>query len=716
MNTRNRRDFRAIVVFILVSLALCASSPATLLAHAGEPGSSVAAEPPAEPSPELSPEPSREPSWATGPPPAPHLVLSARGLAFDFPGQVRTVTLRNDGGAPLRLGALRTLTTGKATGNDFVVEGRGRRTLGPGESIAVNVSYRPQRSLGRRQSFGALIIASDDPRLPLSPTAARFTSPQGPDRIAGVALRAGSDFGLLSWLIFAPLFGIPIVLLWPRGRESALRVIALGTTVVPLALAALLSVRFDPGFGVGHGNFGFQFVEHVVWLRAFNVEYYVGVDGLSVGLIVLTALVSVLAVLASWSMSASRQLRGYFALLFLLETGMLGVFVALDLFMFYVFWELVLLPMYFLIGLWGGPRKEYAAIKFFIYTLVGAVLILLAILALYYTSQPTYLIDGTPADHTLDMAKLAHDNDFGSSPALMGLRFANVVWVLLFIGFAIKIPVVPLHTWLPDAHVEAPTAVSLILAGVLLKMGTYGLLRVSWAILPEATRWGAPAVAVLGAVAVIYGGFCALGQKDLKALVAYSSIGHMGFCLLGMAALTPLGIEGAVFQMISHGVVSAMLFLLVGVLYDRTGERGIDAFGGVATVMPRYAAFFGLGFMASLGLPGLSGFIGELMVLLGSFGPYRVPTVVAALGLVISAAYNLWAIRQVQFGELPERWRDVLGGRDLDRREWASLLPLAFLTIVLGFYPAPVLGAVATGVADLLQVMGISVVGLGGGF
>jgi NADH-quinone oxidoreductase subunit M len=503
-------------------------------------------------------------------------------------------------------------------------------------------------------------------------------------------------------------------LLWPRGRERGLRVIALVATAVPLTLAAWLVAEFDPSFGVAHGNFGFQFIQHVVWMRAFNVEYYVGVDGLSVGLVALTAFISSIAVLASWRMSDARNLRGYFALLLLLETGMLGVFAALDLFLFYVFWEIVLLPMYFLIGLWGGPRKEYAAIKFFLYTLVGAVLILLAILALYYGSQPTNLIDGSPAAHTLDLVKLAHSNDFGSNPPLLGYRFANLVWVLLFIGFAIKVPVVPLHTWLPDAHVEAPTAISVILAGVLLKMGTYGMLRVSWAVLPEATRWGAPAVAVLGALAVIYGGLCALAQKDLKALVAYSSIGHMGFCLLGMAALTPLGVEGAVFQMISHGIISAMLFLLVGVLYDRTGQRDLDAFGGVATVMPRYAGFFGLGFMASLGLPGLSGFIGELMALLGSFGPYPVATAIAAVGLVISAGYHLWAIRRVQFGEFAEQWRPALAGHDLDPREMIQLVPLALLTIVLGFYPVPVLAAISTGADDLLHVMGIVTVGLGG--
>ncbi len=654
--------------------------------------------------------------------PTPRLVLSTQSLSFDAPDDVRTLTVRNDGGSPLHIGALRTLTTGSTAMPDFRIDTPGQRTLAPGDSLDIQITYHPISFPAGRQSFASLLIEADDPRLPgpigFSPSS-RVGQPGQPDaaaRIAGVALRAGPNSALLSWLIFSPLLGIPLLMFWPRGRERALRFVALGATAVPLGLVAWMLVEFDPGFGAGHGNFGFQFVQHVVWMRAFNVEYYVGVDGISVGLVALTALISTIAVLASWPMSAQRHLRGYFALLLLLETGMLGVFVALDLFMFYVFWEIVLLPMYFLVGLWGGPRKEYAAIKFFLYTLVGAVLILLAILALYYGSKPTYLIDGTPAAHTLDLVKLARDNDFGSHPALLGMRFANLVWVLLFIGFAIKVPVVPLHTWLPDAHVEAPTAVSVILAGVLLKMGTYGMLRVSWAVLPEATRWGAPAVAILGAIGIVYGGLCALGQKDLKALVAYSSIAHMGFCLLGMAALTPLGIEGAVFQMISHGIVSAMLFLLVGVLYDRTGQRGLDAFGGVALVMPRYAAFFGLGFMASLGLPGLSGFIGELMALLGSFGPYRVATIVAALGLVISAGYNLMAIRRIQFGEFPERWRPALAGRDLSSREWATLLPLGLLTIVLGFYPTPVLGAVATGVEDLLQVMGISVVGLGGGF
>jgi NADH-quinone oxidoreductase subunit M len=689
------------LVGVMASMLLAARARASD-SSGGSPGQSAA---------QLVGETFRDAPPSTSPPA--RLDLEPDVLTFNLPGDVRRVTLRNIGGLPLHIGALRILVMGPSAGDDFNVAGQGHQTLDPGVSTNIAITYRPRVRSEHHQAFGALLVDTDDPRLPLHPDSVDL--PGAGPRVAGVALRAGADSGLLSWLIFAPLFAIPILIGWPRGRERALRWVALGATVVPLALATRLVAGFDPGFGVAQGNSGFQFVQHVVWMRAFNIEYYVGVDGLSVGLVALTALISVIAVLASWSMPVDGHLRGYFALLLLLETGMLGVFVALDLFLFYVFWEIVLLPMYFLIGLWGGPRKEYAAIKFFLYTLVGAVLILLAILALYYGSRPTFLVDGTPAAHTLDLAKLAHDNDFGTQPVVFGLRFANLVWVLLFIGFAIKIPVVPLHTWLPDAHVEAPTAVSVILASILLKMGTYGMLRVSWAVLPEATRWGAPAVAVLGAIAISYGGFCALAQTDLKRLVAYSSIGHMGFCLLGMAALTPLGIEGAVFQMLSHGVISAMLFLLVGVLYDRTGERSLDVFGGVATVMPHYAALFGLAFMASLGLPGLSGFIGELMALLGAFGPYRVATVVAALGLVISAGYNLWAIRRIQFGPFSERWRFALVGHDLDRREWASLLPLALLTVLLGFYPAPLLGAVATGVGDLLRVMGISTVGLGGG-
>ena len=649
-------------------------------------------------------------------PGAPHLVVSPTSLHLVNPGDSASVVLRNAGDRELVIGAVTTLMPNTGAAPEFLTTPVSNRRLEPGQTVTFTVSYRPSRSPApnNAQALGAVLIEADDARLPQTTLLSANTPgtnhlPAHAVHVASIPVRGGPAETLLSWLIFSPLFGIPFLLMWPQGptRDRYLRWIALGAAAIPLVLVARLLLAFDPTVRVADGNFGFQFVHHAPWLSAFSAEYYVGVDGLSVGLVALTALIGFIAVLASWSIPVERNLRGYFALLLLLETGLLGVFMALDLFLFYVFWEVVLLPIYFLVGLWGGPRKEYAAIKFFLYTLVGSVLILLAILALYYASAPTFLIDGTPAAHTLNINKLAHLNDFANQPALLGLRFVHVVWVFLFIGFAIKVPMVPFHTWLPDAHVQAPTAISVVLAGVLLKMGTYGMLRISWAILPEATHWAAPAIAIFGVIGVVYGGLCALAQTDLKSLVAYSSVSHMGYCLLGMAALTPMGIEGAVFQMLSHGIISALLFLLVGVLYDRTHERGLDAFGGVATAMPRYAGVFGLAFMASLGLPGLSGFIGELMTLLGSFGPFRVCAAIASTGLVIGAAYNLWAIRRVQFGVLPERWRAALVGHDLTLREWASVLPLVVLTIVLGFYPMPLLTPIRAAVFDLLTVMGM---------
>jgi NADH-quinone oxidoreductase subunit M len=626
----------------------------------------------------------------------PSLELQPRSLVFGAPG-IAVITVSNRGNGSVTLNEARVVSQGAG---DFTAEPIRHRELAPGASSTVKVTFQPSSRV-RRQSFAAVEID--------------YAAAGAPDsHVQTVPLRGGEDLSLLTWLIFAPLLGIPLLLFWPGGRERQLRVVALVVTAVPLALAARMVAMFDPLFKRAEGNFGYQFVQHLAWIRAFNVEYHVGVDGLSVGLVALTALIGFIAVLASWSIPPERNLRGYFSLLMVLETGLLGVFCALDLFLFYVFWELVLVPMFFLIGLWGGPRKEYAAIKFFLYTLLGSVLILLAIIALYYASAPTMLVDGTPAAHTLDIPKLVHLNDFGKHPALLGFRFVNLLWVLLFIGFAIKVPVVPLHTWLPDAHVEAPTAVSVILASVMLKMGTYGMLRIGWSILPEATRWAAPAVSTLGAICIVYGAFCALAQTDLKRLVAYSSISHLGFCLLGMAALTPLGVNGAIFQMLSHGVVSGLLFLLVGVLYDRAKTRGLDDFGGVATVMPRYATVFALAFLASLGLPGLSGFIGELLALVGSFGHHRIAASVSAFGLVIGAAYNLWAIRRIHLGPLPDRWKAVLTGRDLDWREWASLLPLVALTIGLGLYPAPIIDAASTSVAELLAMMGLPSAGLGG--
>ncbi|HEY0709959.1 MAG TPA: NADH-quinone oxidoreductase subunit M [Polyangia bacterium] len=644
------------------------------------------------------------PAHAANREPAPRLELSTRSLKFTQAGQTASLVVSNAGDRPLLIDGVSVVHAGGRS--DFSVAPVIAQTIAPGQSLTYDVTFRPTVALGGRgnprQLFAALQIANNDPRFARDPAA----SPEARTaHIAGVKLSVSLDPPLLSWLVFFPLLGIPLLFLVPRDRPAGTRIVALLVSLVPLAIAVRICATFDPGLIHKAGNRGLQFVEHAPWIRSFSVEYFLGVDGLSVTMVLLSALVSVIAVGASWSIPAERNLRGYFALLLLLEVGMMGVFVALDFFLFFVFWELMLLPMYFLIGIWGGPRKEYAAIKFFLYTLAGSVLLLLAIIALYHASKPAVLVDGTPTLHTFNLLKLTYDNDFGSQAALLGFAFPHLVWVLLFVAFAIKVPIVPLHTWLPDAHVEAPTAISVILAGVLLKMGTYALFRINAAILPEATAWASSATAWLAAISIVYGSLCAMAQTDLKRLVAYSSVAHMGFCLLGFSAGTTTGVTGAIVQMFNHGTITSMLFLLVGVLYDRTHTRGLDDFGGLAPVMPRYAFLFGLAFMASLGLPGLSGFIGEVMVFLGAFPVHRGITLAAALSLVLTAAYHLTAIQKVHFGPFNPRWETTLTGRDVNGRELATLVPLALIVVFLGCYPAPLIDLISGGVADLVAVM-----------
>ena len=531
---------------------------------------------------------------------------------------------------------------------------------------------------------------------------------------------------VLSWLTFFPLVGVVLILgahLVGYKNDRSLRWLTLAIMAVNLALAMWLYLHFDQGAGKIDGNDGYQFVEHGIWIRSLNVEYFVGVDGISVPMVLLTALISFVGVIASFPME--KQRKGYFAMYCLLATGMMGVFVALDLFLFYVFWEVMLLPMYFLIGIWGGPRREYAAIKFFLYTLAGSVLMLLAFIALYLNADPTYLSDGTFAEHTFSIPEIARVHYATKGLSILGLNLVKVCWVALFIGFAIKIPMFPFHTWLPDAHVEAPTAISVILAAVLLKMGTYGILRINFGVLPEATAWAAPAMAAFGTINILYGAFCAMAQEDLKRLVAYSSVSHMGYCLLGMASLTPTGIEACIVQMFNHGTITAMLFTLVGVIYDRAHTREIGAFGGLAREMPLYAAFVGFAFMASLGLPGLSGFIGEVLALLGAFPVYRVMTILAAMGAILTAAYHLWAMQRMFFGKFRESWRSSgllqpFGGKfpEINAREVASLAPLVALVLVLGLWPSPLLSLVGKAVLDLVDTVsppGPAQVAFGGG-
>ncbi|MBI4778814.1 NADH-quinone oxidoreductase subunit M [Candidatus Desantisbacteria bacterium] len=471
------------------------------------------------------------------------------------------------------------------------------------------------------------------------------------------------DFPILSWMIFIPLIGGMFILCTPKEMEKTVKGLALVFSFIPLVLAGMVYVNFNPKIA------DLQFVEKILWIPVFNIHYHVGLDGLSISIFLLTALLTFLSVLISCSIT--KRVKEYFILFLILETGMLGVFVAMDLFLFYIFWEAVLLPMYFLIGVWGGPRRKYAAIKFVLYTVIGSLIMLIGILCVYFTSSP----------HTMDILELSKTCSFARD-------FQNLMFFLFFIGFAVKVPIWPFHTWLPDAHVEAPTAASVILAGILLKMGIYGFLRVSFPIFPDAAIYFAYPFAVLGVINIIYGACTAMAQNDLKKMIAYSSISHMGFCLIAMGALTVTGINGAVVQMFTHGAVTGSLFMLVGVIYDRAHTRNIDEFSGLWNRMPIYTGMMTVAVLASLGLPGLAGFIGEFVCLMGTFVStfpgFKLLAILSTSGVVITAVYLLWMMERVFWRELNPRWEQLT---DINKRELLAIVPLLIVIILIGICP-----------------------------
>ncbi|NBP48467.1 MAG: NADH-quinone oxidoreductase subunit M, partial [Alphaproteobacteria bacterium] len=432
---------------------------------------------------------------------------------------------------------------------------------------------------------------------------------------------------------------------------------------------------------------GYQFEEKAVWLAGTGIGYHMGVDGISMPFVLLSTFLTPLAILASWQ-AITVRVREYMIAFLVLETMMVGMFVSLDMLMFYLFFEAVLIPMFLIIGIWGGPRRVYAAFKFFLYTLLGSVLMLVCMLAMYIDAGTTDI------------------------PALAGHRFADTMQTWLFLGFlasfAVKVPMWPVHTWLPDAHVEAPTAGSMILAGVLLKMGGYGFLRFSLPMFPMASEYFAPLIFTLSIIAVIYTSLVALAQSDMKKMIAYSSVAHMGFVTVGIFTLTEQGIAGAMFQMISHGLVSAALFFCVGVVYDRLHTRDISAYGGVATVMPRYAVFFMFMMLASVGLPGTSGFVGEMLVLVGAWHASSWVAFFTATGLVLGATYMLWLYRRVMFGAIVNDAVKTM--EPMQMREFTIFLPLSFLVLLFGVYPMALLDVMAVSIQSVLD--GLSASGL----
>ncbi|MGE5430725.1 MAG: NADH-quinone oxidoreductase subunit M [Syntrophomonadaceae bacterium] len=476
---------------------------------------------------------------------------------------------------------------------------------------------------------------------------------------------------LLTYLLFLPLAGSLLLLLIDKNRESLIRWTGLAVSLAAFVLSMVVFMQFDGS------RSGFQFIHNIVWISNLNVSYHVGIDGISILMVMLTTFLTPLTLFSSWG-SIKKKVKEFTFFMLLLEVGMLGVFVSLDLFLFYIFWEAMLIPMYFIIGIWGGEKRIYASVKFFIYTMFGSLLMLIAIIWLgIYAAKYT----GAFTTNLLELYKIGPNVPF---------EVQKWMFLAFLLSFAIKVPLFPFHTWLPDAHVQAPTAGSVILAGVLLKMGTYGILRFCLPLFPQSAMKFAPIISVLAVIGIIYGALVAMVQKDMKKLVAYSSVSHLGFVVLGIFALTTEAIQGSVIQMVNHGLSTGALFLLVGMIYDRTHTREIAKYGGIAKIVPLYSVALMFATLSSIGLPGLNGFVGEFLILLGSFKSPVLNswsfTVFAASGVIFAAVYLLWMYQRVVFGEVKHENLNTL--KDLNKKEMLVLIPIFVFIIWIGVYPS----------------------------